>query len=381
MIPTPGTQLAAEPDGLVADAESLFRATGLPILITLAAATAGFLLAGVLARTALRLTRRWSTVAASAGAARRPLRWTLSLVGAQIGAHATTAPARWREITDRVFTLALIAGITWLLAVAVIVATELLLTRFDMSREGNRQIRRIRTQITLVRRIVVAALVVLGLGAALLTFPGARIAGAGVLTSAGLISIVAGLAAQSALANVFAGIQLAFTDAIRVDDVVVVEGRFGNIDEITLTYVVVRVWDERSLILPSTYFTTTPFENLTRQQAGMLGTVELDLDWTVPVDDVRARLREHLAGNSRWDERVGIVQVTDAVSSYVRVRILVSAADSPNLFDLRCDIREDLVLFLQQHHPAALPRLRVVPGVPPLPGTVPAQQASPVTVG
>ncbi|MTD13316.1 mechanosensitive ion channel [Nakamurella sp. YIM 132087] len=250
-----------------------------------------------------------------------------------------------------------------------------------MSREGNRQIRRIRTQITLVRRIVVAALVVLGLGAALLTFPGARIAGAGVLTSAGLISIVAGLAAQSALANVFAGIQLAFTDAIRVDDVVVVEGRFGNIDEITLTYVVVRVWDERSLILPSTYFTTTPFENLTRQQAGMLGTVELDLDWTVPVDDVRARLREHLAGNSRWDERVGIVQVTDAVSSYVRVRILVSAADSPNLFDLRCDIREDLVLFLQQHHPAALPRLRVVPGVPPLPGTVPAQQASPVTVG
>jgi hypothetical protein len=144
-----------------------------------------------------------------------------------------------------------------------------------------------------------------------------------------------------------------------VDDVVVVQKEWGRIEEITLTYVVVHIWDDRRLILPSTYFTTTPFENWTRRQSEVMGTVEFDLDWRAPVEEMRAELKKVLAGTDLWDERVGILQITDATAGFVRVRILVSAADSAALFDLRCLIREELVLFLQQEHPTALPHVRL----------------------
>ena len=193
----------------------------------------------------------------------------------------------------------------------------------------------------------------------MLTFPAIQALGAGLLASAGVISIVAGLAAQTSLVNVFAGIQLAFTDAIRVDDVVVVQKEWGRIEEITLTYVVVHIWDDRRLILPSTYFTTTPFENWTRRQSEVMGTVEFDLDWRAPVEEMRSELKKVLAETPLWDQRVGILQITDATAGFVRVRILVSAADSASLFDLRCLIREELVLFLQQEHPTALPHVRL----------------------
>jgi hypothetical protein len=223
----------------------------------------------------------------------------------------------------------------------------------------NRRARRLRTQVILARRIGVALIVIVALGVAMLTFPAIQALGAGLLASAGVISIVAGLAAQTSLVNVFAGIQLAFTDAIRVDDVVVVQKEWGRIEEITLTYVVVHIWDDRRMILPSTYFTTTPFENWTRRQSEVMGTVEFDLDWRAPVEDMRAELKRVLASTELWDKRVGILQITDATAGFVRVRILVSAADSATLFDLRCLIREELVLFLQQEHPTALPHVRL----------------------
>ena len=206
------------------------------------------------------------------------------------------------------------------------------------------------------------------IAAILLTFPSARALGASLLASAGLISIVAGLAAQSSLANVFAGLQLAFTDAIRVDDVVVVADEWGRIEEITLTYVVVHVWDDRRLILPSTYFTTTPFENWTRRAADLLGTVELDVDWEVPVEAMRTELTRLLQDTDLWDRRVGILQVTDAVGGVVRVRALASAVDAPTLFDLRCYVREGLVGWLQREAPQSLPKTRWE-GAPPTPST------------
>jgi small-conductance mechanosensitive channel len=199
---------------------------------------------------------------------------------------------------------------------------------------------------------------VLAAAAMLLTFPSARAAGASILASAGVISIVAGLAAQTSLANVFAGLQLAFTDAIRVDDVVVVEEEWGRIEEITLTYVVVHIWDDRRLVLPSTYFTTTPFQNWTRKESAVLGSVELDVDWSVPFDAMRAELDRLLTDHPLWDRRVGVLQVTDAVGSVVRVRVLVSAPDAGALFDLRCQVREGLVVWLQRDHAYGLPRVR-----------------------
>jgi hypothetical protein len=216
----------------------------------------------------------------------------------------------------------------------------------------------VRTQVSLIRRLTVVVIAVLAIAGMLLTFPSARAAGTSILASAGVISIVAGLAAQTSLANVFAGLQLAFTDAIRVDDVVVIEEERGRIEEITLTYVVVHVWDDRRLVMPSTSFTTTPFQNWTRKESAVLGSVEMDVDWTVPLDPMRAELDRLLEGLELWDERVKVLQVTDAVGAVVRVRVLVRAKHGPTLFDLRCHVREGLVVRLQREHPTALPKVR-----------------------
>ncbi len=252
---------------------------------------------------------------------------------------------------EHLLLIALIVVGAWWVGAIAFVLEDSALQRYRMDTADNRHARRVRTQITVLRRLTVAVIVVCAVAGILLTFPAARAAGASLLASAGLISIVAGLAAQTSLANVFAGMQIAFTDAIRVDDVVVLEGEWGRIEEITMTYVVVHLWDDRQLIMPSTYFTTTPFQNWTRRAADLLGTVELDLDFGVPVGPMRAELRRLLGLTDLWDERVGILQVTDAVGGLVRVRALVSAHDAPTLFDLRCFVREGLVDWLQRAAP------------------------------
>ncbi|WP_269048433.1 mechanosensitive ion channel family protein [Paenarthrobacter sp. Z7-10] len=254
--------------------------------------------------------------------------------------------------------VAVIAALGWLAIIVLLVGETLLLTRFRTQAQDTRRTRRLETQVTLGRRVVVALIVTLALAGLLLTIPEVRALGTGILASAGLISIVAGLAVQSSLTNVFAGVQLAFTDAIRIDDVVVVEKLWGKIEEITMTYVVVRVWDERMLILPSTYFTTTPFENWTRTNSKIMGTVELDLDWQVPVAQLRAHLALLLDSTDLWDRRTGSLQVTDATGDFVRLRILVSAADSGALWDLRCLVRESMLEYLQTSNPWVLPRHR-----------------------
>lgn len=200
--------------------------------------------------------------------------------------------------------------------------------------------------------------VVLGAAAALMTFPSFSDIGKTLFASAGVLSVVAGLAAQTSLGAAFAGIQIAFSDAVRVGDVVVLEDEWGRIEEITLTYVVVRLWDERRLVLPCTYFTTTPFQNWTRNATELLGTAELDVDFTVPFDEMRAELDRLLHASPLWDQRVGVLQVIDAVDGYVRVRMLVSASNAGALFDLRCDVREGMVAWLQRANPGALPRRR-----------------------
>ncbi|MEV7963658.1 mechanosensitive ion channel family protein [Oerskovia paurometabola] len=333
------------------------------VALTLAAVAgalvAAFVLGTIISAITNRLGRRSELARDISKRLRRPDRAVLMVVAVWIAVRVTTdASVAWRPAVEHALLVALIAAGAWWVGALAFVLEDSALKRFRVDVVDNRHARRIRTQIIVVRRLTVAIIVICAIAAVLLTFPAARAAGASILASAGVISIVAGLAAQTSLANVFAGMQIAFTDGIRVDDVVVLEGEWGRIEEITMTYVVVHLWDDRRLIMPCTYFTTTPFQNWTRRAADLLGTVELDLDFRVPFGAMRAELKRLLAHTDLWDQRVGILQVTDAINGVVRVRALVSARDAPTLFDLRCFVREGLVEWLQRSSADSLPRTR-----------------------
>jgi small-conductance mechanosensitive channel len=252
-----------------------------------------------------------------------------------------------------------IASVTWLGTRIVKVVEDAMLLRLRMDVENNRKIRKLRTQVTVLRRVIVAALIVLGAAAVLMTFARMRALGTSLLASAGLVGVIGGLAAQSVLGNVFAGLQLAFNDALRVDDVLVVEDEWGRVEELTLTYVVVHLWDERRLVLPTTYFTTQPFQNWTRSSARNLGTVYLYLDYTAPIEALRAEAEKVVAASQYWDRQAWALQVTDATEQTIQVRVLASASDSGRAFTLRCEIREKLLAFVNENYPGALPRTRV----------------------
>ena len=218
--------------------------------------------------------------------------------------------------------------------------------------------RKVHTQVSILRRILSVGIIILALGAVLMHFDSFRQLGTGLLASAGVVGIIIGFAAQRTLGNLLAGFQIAITQPIRVDDVVVVEGEWGRIEEITLTYVVVRIWDLRRLVLPISYFIETPFQNWTRTSASILGTVFLHVDYTVPVDAVRTELQRLLEASSYWDGEVWRLHVTDTSERTVELRALMSAADSADAFELRAEIREKLIAFLQRTYPDALPRIR-----------------------
>ncbi|MBT2517917.1 mechanosensitive ion channel family protein [Streptomyces sp. ISL-90] len=291
---------------------------------------------------------------------RWPFRVMLLVVGLWIAVAVAFARQDWRPAVDHALLIAVIAAGGWLACEAFLFLTDVGMQRYRVDVADNRLARRARTQLAVVRRLVVVVVVVVAFGVILFTFESVRALGASVLASAGVISIVAGLAAQSVLANLFAGIQLAFSDAIRVDDVVVVEGEWGRIEEITLNYVVVGLWDDRRLVLPCTYFTSQPFQNWTRTTSQLLGSVELDLDWRVSPAAMRDHLDAVLERTDLWDGRAKVLQVTDAVGGLVRVRILVTAIDAPTLFDLRCFVREEMVHWIQQTQPEAEPAQRLL---------------------
>ncbi|MFI7135130.1 mechanosensitive ion channel family protein [Nonomuraea sp. NPDC050153] len=265
------------------------------------------------------------------------------------------------EIVQRVLGLATIAAVTWLIVQANYALTDVVLDRLVLVEgERNRRARRIMTQIALVRRIAAAVIIVIALGAMLFSFPQVRALGAGILASAGIAGAIVGIAAQPTIGNALAGLQLAFSDALRLDDVVVVEKEWGRIEELTLTYVVLRLWDERRLVLPVSYFTQNPFENWTRHGSRVLAVVFLRVDWSVPVPKLREALYEFLQGNPLWDQTDWTLQVTDVLpNGLVELRALMSAADSPSSWDLKCDVREFLVNYVRDHHPESLPHFRV----------------------
>ncbi|MFG3707519.1 mechanosensitive ion channel family protein [Micromonospora sp. NPDC047670] len=331
------------------------------IVAALAAAAIALFVVEVAHRVVRRLGRRSLLLTELTEHAHRSIQVAATVLAVQFAVRLSTGYAvgeQWRRVLLHALVLGVIASVAWLVASLLVVAEDTALARFRVDVPDNRHARRVRTQVVMLRRLTIAVIVVLAVGVMLMTFPAVRGIGAGVLTSAGVVGVVAALAAQSLLGNVFAGLQLAFSDAVRLDDVVVVEGEWGRIEELTLSYVVVQIWDDRRLILPTSYFTSKPFQNWTRTEAAVLGTAEFDVDWAIPVQAMREELRRLVESSELWDGRVCVLQVTDATGGMIKVRALVSAADAGSLWDLRCLVREHLVAWIRDHRPTAMPRMR-----------------------
>ncbi|MFE0174876.1 mechanosensitive ion channel family protein [Streptomyces sp. NPDC059002] len=257
----------------------------------------------------------------------------------------------------RALSLVLIGSTAWLVVRIATAVVESSYARYAAAHRDPARVRRVRTQVTLIQRVVTAIVGVVAVAAMLLTFPAMQAAGASLLASAGILGIVAGVAAQSTLGNLFAGLQIAFGDMVRLGDTVVVDGEWGTVDEITLTFLTVRTWDERRITMPVSYFTSKPFENWSRGGAQMTGTVFFQLDHTAPVAQMREKLHEILRDCAAWDGRDWGLAVTDTTPNTIQVRALVTAKDADDIWTVRVTVREQLVLWLTERHPYALPKV------------------------
>ncbi|GHH02277.1 mechanosensitive ion channel family protein [Streptomyces lanatus] len=274
-----------------------------------------------------------------------------------------------RVAIGRVLTLVLIGAAAWLAIRIAAAVVETTYSRYARAQSDPARVRRVRTQVTLIMRVVSAVVGVVAVASMLLTFPAMRAAGASLLASAGILGIVAGVAAQSTLSNMFAGLQIAFGDMVRIGDTVVVDGEWGTVEEITLTFLTVRTWDERRITMPVSYFTSKAFENWSRGGAQMTGTVFLHVDHSAPLEAMRERLRDILRECPAWDGRDYGLVVTDSTPSTMEVRALMTAKDSDDLWKVRVTVREQLIRWLTDEHPYALPRVNAAdaalpPGFP-----------------
>ncbi len=252
-----------------------------------------------------------------------------------------------------------IIGATWMGIGGAFIFQDIILLKYDITQEDNLNARKVVTQASFIRRIVILVFVIIGTSLVLLSFDGVRKLGAGLITSAGIFSIVLGIAAQKPLANLLSGLQIAFTQPIRIDDAVIVENEWGWIEEINLTYVVVRLWDWRRLILPITYFTEKPFQNWTRTEANLLGSVFLYVDYRLPTEDLRQQLHKILDEEPLWDKKNWVLQVVESKEQYMIIRCLMSAESAPEAWDLRCIVREKLIDYIGKTYPEFLPRFRL----------------------
>jgi small-conductance mechanosensitive channel len=298
----------------------------------------------------------------------KAIRRALPLLALILGAPALSDSPALAEVVRNATSLLLIGLVAFVLFQIVDAAASFVLRQHRIDVSDNLQARSIYTQVVVLKKVAVTTIGVFTLASMLMVFDSVRQFGASILASAGVAGIVIGFAAQRSIATLLAGFQIALTQPIRVDDVVIVENEWGRIEDITLTYVVVRIWDLRRLVVPITFFIEQPFQNWTRSSADILGTVFLYVDYTVPLDALRAELTRILTTSRHWDGKVNVLQVTDAKEHTLEIRALASAADASLAWDLRCEIREKLVVFVQQKYPDSLPRLRAslegrLPGV------------------
>lgn len=301
--------------------------------------------------------------------ARAPARAFLLLVSLlptlQIAPHVEPRVSPFVAPAEHGVVLSVIASLTWLVVALSYTFEDLVEVVLNPDQRDNLEARRARTRVGVLRRIGAGLTIFVAVAVMLMTFPAVRHLGVSLLASAGIVGVVAGLAAQRTIGNLIAGLLIAWTQPIRLDDVVVVEGEWGWIEEIGWTHVVVRIWDLRRLVLPLSYFLEKPFQNWTRQSAEILGTVFVYTDYIVPVDELRKALRGILDSSGLWDGNVCALQVTGATERGIELRALMSATDSPTAWDLRCYVREKLVEFLRTHYPESLPRTRAVVAGPP----------------
>jgi small-conductance mechanosensitive channel len=261
-------------------------------------------------------------------------------------------------VLGRAVAIGVIAYIGWAAIVALDIVSGLYLRRFRLDVEDNLLARKHNTQIRVLLRVIDVVLVLLTVAAALMTFPSVRQYGVSLLASAGAAGIIVGLGARPLLSNLFAGVQLAMTQPIRIDDAVIVENEWGRVEEINATYVVIRIWDLRRMVVPLSYFIEKPFQNWTRQTSALIGSVMIYVDYSAPVGTIREELERIVKASKNWNGEVINLQVTDAKERTIELRAIMSANSSGAAFDLRCEVREKLIAFLQREHPDALPRER-----------------------
>ncbi len=262
----------------------------------------------------------------------------------------------WYNHSSILFTITF----SWFLIELVKTLKLIYLSKFDLLQEDNLKSRKIYTQINILQKVINFVIVIFGLGLILLSFESVKQIGLGIFASAGVAGIIIGLSAQKIVGALLAGIQIAITQPFRIDDAVLVENEWGWIEEINLTYVVVKIWDKRRLVLPSTYFLEKPFQNWTRTSADIIGSIFLYTDYTIPFDKLRNELTRLLNESDLWNKDVNVLQVTDSKESTVEIRILVSAKNSPTAWDLRVHIREKMIEYIQKNYPESLPKTRVV---------------------
>lgn len=259
----------------------------------------------------------------------------------------------------RILSIGLTINFAFILISFLKVLEDIFYHKYDPKKENNLRERKLRTQLDFIRKVIIGLIILVTVSSILLSFESMRQIGKNLLTGVGIGGIIIGFAAQKSLGSLLAGFQIAFTQPIRIDDVLVVEGEWGRVEEITLTYVVLGIWDQRRLILPITYFIEKPFQNWTRTSSELLGTVYLNVDYTVPIEPIRAELTRILQTTPLWDKRVNVVHVTDNKESVLEVRLLISAEDAGDMWELRCFVREKMISFINDKYPDSFPRTRV----------------------
>ena len=288
-----------------------------------------------------------------------PARLVLPLVALQAIWQAAPEDLHFISNVQHLNGLLLIGALTWLAVRAVNGFADGVLAQNPYDGVDNLNARRILTQTRVLARTASSMLLVAGAALMLMTFPGAKQVGASLLASAGVIGIVAGLAAKPVFSNLIAGLQIALAQPIRIDDVLVVEGEWGRVEEITGTFVVLRIWDDRRLILPLSYFIEKPFQNWTRSSSELLGSVFIYADYSMPLAPLREEVERLVKAAPQWDGRFFNLQVTDASERTMQLRVLCTAASSSLAFDLRCAVREGVIAFMQREYPQGLPRMRI----------------------